>query len=927
MRLAYFSPLNPQPSGISDYSEELLPHLAAHAHIDLFVDGFEPSNEELRESFRVFDYRRDAKALSRLKDYDAVVYQMGNDHRYHAGILEASEAHAGGVVVLHDFALQDFFLGLARERADLNLYLEEVAYCHGEEARSEAAQALARGGAPSILARPLEFPLNCRLASRAEALIVHSEWSRERLRSIAPGVKIEKINMPINVRELDEGAPHVRADGRRGPVRIASFGLITPGKGIEQALRALAALKKTHDFRYALVGEPNSFFDVRGLISKYGLEDRVEITGYVSLPEFERRIRETDVALNMRERTVGETSASLCRIMQAGVAGVVSNVGWYAELPGDAVVKVDADEYSDALLLAYLRRLIEDADLRRRIGENARGYIRTHHRVEESAARYIAFIRETVEGRARSLFLKSVARDAATLGATDEDFLRGLSAELSALAPASNGDRERGGETHAGDATGDDHDSTKRREEGARLSEKGVKEMTAAAAAAVASASARSGERATDERSASVAPEESRAVEPEEASRAIEGAGAPRLRKLEGIDYKRAAREYPQKLDAERHHYLYTKPFYNLANKPPKHLGDGMDAETHRHFCDFANMSVALALPAGRRILDVGCGSGWLSEYLARMGYEVTGIDISSDLIEIARQRMACVPYDVDHETPALCRFIAHDIESGPLEETFDAVFCYDSLHHFEDERAVLRNISRMVAYGGLLFILEGGKPAEGSETEEELTEVMREYETLESPFDAEYLRSLVAEHGFLVVGDYVSVNGLFERETIEGGRVAFTPEDLNYLLCKKVVRDHTSAARVADSRAPRKLSARIALEEDSPELLAPAATYALPLAIENAGDTVWLTGPAERRGAVMLAARLFDEAGEMIEERHGEPPLPRALAPGESVRIVYNLRAPRKTGSYLLKIDLVAQHVAWFEQAGSEPLILSFRV
>ncbi|PYT03069.1 MAG: hypothetical protein DMF65_05010, partial [Acidobacteria bacterium] len=154
------------------------------------------------------------------------------------------------------------------------------------------------------------------------------------------------------------------------------------------------------------------------------------------------------------------------------------------------------------------------------------------------------------------------------------------------------------------------------------------------------------------------------------------------------------------KLDPERHHYLFTKPFYNLANKPPKHAGEGMDAETFRHFCDFANVSVALALPAGRSILDVGCGSGWLSEFFARLGYEVTGIDISPDLIDIARERVTRVPYGADHETPLRCRFLVHDIESAPLTEEFDAVVCYDSLHPFEDERAVVRNLAAMTAKG-----------------------------------------------------------------------------------------------------------------------------------------------------------------------------------------------------------------------------------
>src|ERR1700749_3194768 len=312
MKLAYFSPLTPQRSGISDYSEELLPHLARGAEITLFVDGFRPASRELLSRFPVRDFARDPSALRSLEDFDAVVYHIGNDHRYHAGILEAMQAHAG-IVVFHDFALQDFFLGLPRERGTLQISLVEVASCHGETARREAAEALSRGGAPSILASPVEFPVNYRVARTAEAVVVHSEWSRARLREVAPATPVAHIRMPVR-------APVAKRhdEANDDEVRIANFGLITPGKGIEHALRALSALKDSHRFRYTLVGEPNPFFDVRELVRRYGMEGRVEITGHVTLAEFERRIAETDIALNLRERTVGETSASLCRIMAAG---------------------------------------------------------------------------------------------------------------------------------------------------------------------------------------------------------------------------------------------------------------------------------------------------------------------------------------------------------------------------------------------------------------------------------------------------------------------------------------------------------------------------------------------------------------------------------------------------------------------------------
>src|SRR5207302_4837031 len=164
MKLAYFSPLGPQRSGISDYSEELLPHLAEAAEITLFVDGFHPLNRELTSRFEVCDYRRQRSSLRGLEQFDAVVYHMGNDHRYHAGILDAMQRRSG-VVVFHDFALQEFFLGLARERGDLRLYLDEVESCHGKAARAEAADTLARGAQPSMLAQPMDFPLNRRIAN------------------------------------------------------------------------------------------------------------------------------------------------------------------------------------------------------------------------------------------------------------------------------------------------------------------------------------------------------------------------------------------------------------------------------------------------------------------------------------------------------------------------------------------------------------------------------------------------------------------------------------------------------------------------------------------------------------------------------------------------------------------------------------------
>ncbi|HSS20908.1 MAG TPA: methyltransferase domain-containing protein [Pyrinomonadaceae bacterium] len=866
MRLAYFSPLNPQPSGISDYSEELLPYLSEFCEIALFVDGFEPGNRDLRGRFPCFDYRKHPETLVTLRDYDAIIYHMGNDHRYHAGMLEVMRAHPG-VIVFHDFALQDFFFGLSQTSGSAALYLNEVLACHGRNATVDAAEAMERGATPALLARPTDFPLNCELARAAEGIVVHSEWSRARFAAIAPAVSVAHINMPIGIppgHALENGTTEKAAPDY--VVQIANFGLITPGKGIELALQALARLKVDHNFHYTLVGDTNAYFDAHALVRQYDMEDRVTITGQVSLSEFERRIAATDIALNLRERTVGETSASLCRIMAAGVPAIVFNVGAFSELPGDAVVKIDLDANADALLEAYLRKLIEDAELRRSLGQNARRYMIENHDIRTGAEKYFHFLEKVVAQRPRKQLMQTVAARAAQLGVrqSDEALLREVATQVALLTPASNGNVRK-------------HSKT--------------------------------------------ANDNGRSVRTE-----AETLG--RLPKLEGVDYKSAAVEYPSKLDAERSYYLRTKPFYNLANKPDKHLGDGLDAETHRHFTDFANMARVLALPAGAKILDVGCGSGWLSEYFARLGYDVTGIDISEDLINMSRQRVERVPYDVDHETTLRCRFLTHDVEAKPLPEKFKAVICYDALHHFEDERAVFRHLAAMLEVGGLLFILEGHKPAAGSPTEVELQDVMRQYGTLESPFGESYLRQLLDEHGFAIVGDYVSVNGLFEREMFTGDSLPLEglATDYHYLTCMKVSEDAPGKS-VPDSRSPGILRAEFSFIDQPPREVVAGSTVTTRVAIRNAGDTLWLNGQRLRAGVVMPGVRVIDEQGDVVKEVHGYPMLPRAVAPGGSLAVDILCPVPSVPGQYSVKIDLVDQHVCWFEERGSQPLLFSLRV
>ena len=165
-------------------------------------------------------------------------------------------------------------------------------------------------------------------------------------------------------------------------------------------------------------------------------------------------------------------------------------------------------------------------------------------------------------------------------------------------------------------------------------------------------------------------------------------------------------------------------------------------------------------------------------------------------------------------------------------------------------------------------------------------------------------------------------------RETIVDDPLPLKDIALNYhyLSCKKVA-EGAAASTIADSRSPGILRARISGLESSALVLEAGEELNIELEIENQGDTLWLAGRETRMGIVMPGVRIFDEAGTLVREFHGEPPLPRSVAPGETVRLRIDQAVPHRVGRYTLKIDLVDQHICWFEAVGSKPLVLEFEV
>ncbi len=145
----------------------------------------------------------------------------------------------------------------------------------------------------------------------------------------------------------------------------------------------------------------------------------------------------------------------------------------------------------------------------------------------------------------------------------------------------------------------------------------------------------------------------------------------------------------------------------------------------------------SLLPPPPARVLECGCGTGWLTQLLAQRGYQVVGTDVAPDAIRLAQDN-AMFRRGSDPE------FMVADTESLGFESAFDVVIFFDSLHHAVDERAALRSVYRALRPGGICIALEPGRGHHRKSREVEAA-----HDVTEKDMPPCYIRRLGRQVGF----------------------------------------------------------------------------------------------------------------------------------------------------------------------------------
>jgi glycosyltransferase involved in cell wall biosynthesis len=394
MRIAWFSPLPPNRSGIAAYSAEVLPLLASH-QVEAFVDdtgGREAVGLATAMPGVTVKGAYEFSWRQAVRPFDVMVYQLGNEscHDY----MWPYMVRHPGLVVLHDAQLHQSRAQALIRQGRPDDFRAEFAYCHPGVPPLMADFLLAGLGASVCYFWPM-----ARVPVRAARMVaVHSAWLARDLRDQHPGVDIRHVRMGVPDPLAAGGAAARDVRRRHGipddAIVFGSFGRVTPEKGLGAVLEALSQVAPTlPGARLLVVGEGSGHFDLMAKAQSLGVGDRVVATGYVAdeaLPEY---LAAVDVCLNLRWPTGRETSAAWLRCLAAGKPTVVTDLVHLTDVPSldlrattvpctpagarePVCLRIELIDAVNMLRLA-LRRLAEDADLRKRLGSAARRYWET----------------------------------------------------------------------------------------------------------------------------------------------------------------------------------------------------------------------------------------------------------------------------------------------------------------------------------------------------------------------------------------------------------------------------------------------------------------------------------------------------------------------------------------------------------------------
>lgn len=376
LRIAIFTPLSPKMSGIADYAEQLLLNFSERVDGHCFTENYVPTHPVVTKRFSCsphWNFLREHKQ----QPFDVFFYQLGNN-LLHAYMLPYIDRFPG-VVDLHDYSIWGLYRLLARSYGERRAVQERFAqeYPH---ASAKVWENEAELSAVDLL----DYPMTKLIVKRSKLTIVHSEWLRTHLRDeVGSSAQIERVPLGVDTGRVMAPRPSP-ADLRRkyhlphSAFVIASVGVMNRLKRLPVVLEAFRELRRINPHAYLVFVGPADRLVLRSLVqlaAQWGVKHCVRVLGHRPLHEMFEVIAMADVCVNLRNPTMGESSATLVQILAMGKPVLVTPLGQFTEFPDDVCWKVRPDRHEKADLVNYWTFLSQHPEIAMQLGENAKRFV------------------------------------------------------------------------------------------------------------------------------------------------------------------------------------------------------------------------------------------------------------------------------------------------------------------------------------------------------------------------------------------------------------------------------------------------------------------------------------------------------------------------------------------------------------------------
>jgi len=416
--MAFVAPLPPQPSGIADYSSEVLPDLARHYDITLVTEA-DISGTRLGSAFPRLSPAAFQQQAGR---FDRVLYQVGNSE-FHRFQIETLLPQCPGVVVLHDAYLSNLANWRAHTQHRPDDFRADLLVSHSYPAlRLELEQ----GRDAAVDTYPCGLPV----LRNSVGVIMHSRHGRDVLQRHFGERATKDITIVPFLRTMrsmqDRTAARVALGLTPNEWVVCSFGGVTPHKcpslvidgwrrsGIDGRLVFAGSLG---DMPWKSVNDPGA---------------GISCTDRLTSEQYNLWLAAADMAVQWRKGSRGESSGAITDAMMVGLPTIINRHGTAAELPENVVVGLP-DKADAAALAEALRNLRQDAPQRQALSKAGRAYVAGELSPEVAALHYRDVIEQAYATTQACLLVKDMVpclQEAATVPGGDIATLRALSSSL-----------------------------------------------------------------------------------------------------------------------------------------------------------------------------------------------------------------------------------------------------------------------------------------------------------------------------------------------------------------------------------------------------------------------------------------------------------------------------------------------------------------